>query len=354
MKKLFPYIFVAIVTLLMLFEPEASIASAKASLILCADVIVPSLFPFFVCSGLLVHSGLCRSLAHFLEPVMKPVFNVSGCGAIAFVLGILSGYPQGAITTCNLYQSGYISKSEAERLLAFCNNAGPLFVLSAVGVATYSSPKIGVILYISHIISSVLVGVLFRFYKKQSHNAPKYSINQSDLPFSEAFSNVLRDSVSNILTVCGAIVFFGTFGGLIGQFLPENPLLKGLFSGVLELSRGNSVISSLQLPLVPKLVLSAFSVGFAGCCVHLQVAAITSRHHLSLAPYLLGKLLHGVFSAAITLGYLHIFRITPAFATSVNNVGAGIFLGSFFSISALAFLVCLGIFIQKNREISSF
>lgn len=352
MKKVFPYFLVAIVTLLMLFEPEISITSAKTSLMLCADVIIPSLFPFFVCSGLLIHSGLCRSLAKFLEPVMKPVFNVGGCGAIAFVLGILSGYPQGAITTCNLYQSGYISKSEAERLLAFCNNAGPLFVLSAVGVATYSSPKIGAVLYISHIISSILVGVLFRFYKKQSHNAPKYSVNQPDLPFSEAFSNVLRDSISNILTVCGAIVFFGTFGGLITQFFPENPLLKGLFAGVLELSRGNSVISALQLPLMWKLALSAFSVGFAGFCVHLQVAAIVSRHHLSLVPYFLGKLLHGAISMAITLGYLHIFRIAPAFATSANNVGAGICLGSFFPISALLFLIFPGIFIQKNREIS--
>ena len=349
MKKVLPYIFIALITVLMLFFPEASVNSAKSALTLCLDVIIPSLFPFFVCSGLLIHSGICRHLASFLEPVMKPVFNVGGSGAAAFVLGTLSGYPQGAITACNLYRSGYLSKSETERLLAFCNNSGPLFVLSAVGVATYSSTKIGVILYISHLIASIIVGVLFRFYKKNSHTAPKYSVNQSDLPFSEAFSSVLRDSVSNILTVCGAIIFFGTVSGLVLQFFPDEGMPKALFSGILELSQGNRVIAQSNLSVVTKLALSAFSVGFAGICVHLQVAAIVSRHHLSLMPYLFAKLLHGLLSAALTLSYLYFSRTSPTFSTPSAVFAPGLFTGSLYATITMFFLVCTGFVVSTKK-----
>ena len=42
-----------------------------------------------------------------------------------------------------LYANNYISKTEAERLLAFCNNSGPLFILGSVGIAIYSNIKYG-------------------------------------------------------------------------------------------------------------------------------------------------------------------------------------------------------------------
>lgn len=341
MKKFIPYFVIAILSALMIAFPEISISSARSALILCHEVIVPSLFPFFVCSGLLIHSGVCRSMSRILGPVMKPLFNVGGCGAAALVLGTVSGYPQGAITACNLYDSGYLSKSEAERLLAFCNNSGPLFILGAVGIATYSSRQVGIALYISHLIASILVGIIFRFYKKGSHTAPDYAINQPDLCFTEAFAKVLNESVSSILTVCGAVVFFGVFSGIVTCFLPTNDMLKALITGIFELSGGNRAIHDAQLSTTLKLAMSAFTVGFAGFCVHLQVAAVAARYHLSLFPYILGKLLHGLLAAILTLCYLRIFPgKIPVFASS-NATSAGFFLGSLYSVISLVFFLLL-------------
>lgn len=345
MKKSIPYIIIAGISLLMLIFPETSIASAKSALELCRDVIVPSLFPFFVCSGILIHSGVCRSLSRLLGPVMKPLFNVNGCGAAALVLGTISGYPQGAITACNLYEAGYLSKSEAERLLAFCNNSGPLFVLGAVGVATYASRRVGIVLYISHLIASLLVGIIFRFYKRNTHTAPDYAINQPDLCFTEVFAQVLRESVSSILTVCGAIIFFGVFSGLLIGFLPSNDVIKALVMGIFELSGGNHAIHDADISMTSKLVMSAFTVGFAGFCVHLQVAAITARHHLSLVPYIFGKFLHGSLAAILSLCYLRFFPgKIPVFAGS-PSVSAGFFFGSLYSVISMLFFMLLAILV---------
>lgn len=48
--------------------PQQSMGAMKDGLKLCANVIVPSLFPFFVLSSLVVELGMSRYLGRLLEP----------------------------------------------------------------------------------------------------------------------------------------------------------------------------------------------------------------------------------------------------------------------------------------------
>lgn len=344
MKRAIPYLLVAYIGLMILIYPQNAIISAKSGLNLCYEVIIPSLFPFFICSGLLIYSGFTKVLAKISGPLMKPLFNVGGPGSTALVLGVVSGYPLGALTACQLYESGYLSKTETERLLAFCNNSGPLFILGAVGSAIYSSGKIGVVLYISHILSTLLVGFLFRFYAKDKHTAPTYSINQSEDDFSQVFSKVLASSINSILTVSGAVIFFAVISGIVTTSLPFKDSVKSFITGILELSGGTKAISQTALPVTIKLTLSAFIVGFAGVCVHLQVAAIVAKHHLSLVPYLIGKFLHGLFSAGLT--YLYFYAFPPKMSVFKNTsavMSAGFCMSSMYSVINILFFVILGV-----------
>ncbi len=341
MKKKLPYIFILALTVLMISSPDRSILYAKRALGLCYEILIPSLFPFFVCSGLLIYSGFAGSLSALLGPVMKPLFNVGGSGAAAFVLGILSGYPLGAVTACQLYESGYLSKSETERLLAFCNNSGPLFILGAVGTAIYASPKIGLMLYASHILAALTVGVLFRFYAMNRHSAPDYTVTQPEISFSEAFSRTLSNSVSSILTICGSVVFFSVVSGIAADFLPPENLARPLLMGFMELTGGISAISSAHLSLAAKLVLSALAAGFAGVCVHLQTMSVVASKNLSLKPYIMGKLLHGILAALYTLCLLKAFPRT-AFTYSSGGIDAGFCMSSVYTAAAVIFLVLLG------------
>ncbi|MDR1299354.1 MAG: sporulation protein, partial [Oscillospiraceae bacterium] len=115
-----------------------SVKAAMYGLELCANVIVPSLFPFFVLSSLMVDTGAARRIGAPLGRVMRPLFNVRGECAAAVVLGIIGGYPVGARTVINLYENGDCSKAEAERLLSFCNNSGPAFIFGVVGAGVFS------------------------------------------------------------------------------------------------------------------------------------------------------------------------------------------------------------------------
>lgn len=343
MKKILLWVGVITVTALMLFFPTESVTYAKNAMDLCSDTVIPSLFPFFVCSGLLVHSGFCSTLAGVAKPVMKPLFNVNENGAGAFILGIISGYPLGAVTACQLYESGYLSKYEAERLLSFCNNSGPLFILGAVGVCMYADAKIGLLLYISHLLSALTVGVIFRFYKRNKHTAPNSTITTSEKGFSQIYSTVMQSSLNSIITICGSVVFFGMATSLILAHIPIEPVTRSLLLGILEMTGGVNAVSRLHLDLTQKLMLSAFMVGFAGFCVHLQVISTVSRYNLSLFPYFFGKFLHGILSVIYIYLFMKLLPVSCAvFSQPVTSYSQGFFVSSMFvCLSVIFFLVLL-------------
>ena len=77
--------------------------------------------------------------------------------------------------------------------------------------------------------------------------------------------------------------------------------LIGIFCGILEITNGLNKISLLEnVNFIEKLPIAALILGFGGFSVHMQVASIVSDSDLSLKPYLLGKLLQGIFASIYT------------------------------------------------------
>ncbi len=339
LKKLFLPLAAAFTILLIVTSTAKAALYASDALHMCAEIIIPTLFPFFVCSGILIYSGFCRTISSAFKFCMKPLFNVSPAGSGAFVLGIISGYPLGAVTAGELYKNSYITKSEAERLLAFCNNSGPLFILSSIGASMYSRPEYGVLLYCVHIIAAVSVGIIFRFYRRHDYTAPDTVMSAPQRSAGEIFSLSLNTSVQNILTVCGAVLIFSVASRLLLDLIPMPPQTDALVSGIFEFVTGTVKISNLTIPLMRRLSLTAFVVGFAGLGVHMQVIAVIAKYELSLLPYLAGKLLHGIISFILIALYFMKHPITTAvFAPSVSKTVAA---ASAAEISACAILLLI-------------
>lgn len=342
-RNLIKYFLVSAVTVLVLFNPEDALEYARQGLILCEEVLVPSLFPFFVCSGLLIHSGVCERLSTIFAPVMKPLFNVGGSGAAAFILGIISGYPLGAQVSVKLYEEGAIGKGETERLLAFCNNSGPLFLLGSVGAAIYHSPRLGIILYSAHIAAALTVGILFGFYKRDRvENIPQNRAKKY-MGMSEIFACALSGSVTSILGVCGAVVFFGVIANLLAGFLPDG-IMRTLFIAASELTSGIKGISASDIPLPHKAVLSSMAAGFAGFCIHLQVMNVAAGKGLSLVPYIVGKVFHALFAGVYTFLLLKFYPITVTVFSSNGDISGSFFAASVFTgISAVVIVIIAGV-----------
>ncbi len=324
-REVLPGIGLFLAALALVLWPSQAMEAARDGLKLCGNVIIPSLFPFFVLSSLVVELGMSRYLGRLLQPVMAPLFRVNGTCAAALALGIVGGYPVGARTAIRLYQNGQCSRTEAERLLAFCNNCGPAFILGVVGTGIFGSGQAGLLLYLGHLTASLLVGVLFRFYKPQE----KPRRNGADAPFqtvrfSSAFTHAVTGSLQSMLNICAFILFFtvairllslsGTMSAaaaclsaLLGPLGLTRFWAERLLAGLLEMSSGVSSLSGGALP--GRLSMAAFMLGWAGVSVHCQVLAFLGDSGLSMGTYLTGKLLHGGLSALLIRALLRWFPL---------------------------------------------
>ena len=308
--------------------PEEAIAGAKDGLLLCFNVIVPSLFPFFVLSSLVVDLGLAAYLGRALEGLMRPLFRVSGSCAAAVALGFIGGYPVGARTALQLYQQGLCTKTEAERLLAFCNNSGPAFILGVVGAGVFGDSRVGLLLYLTHAAASMVVGLLFRFYGgagEKSASKPRPKPIQT-VSFPAAFTGAVSRSLQSTLNICAFVVFVAVvlrlltaYGVLsaVASLLSlagfEGEWARRLVAGLLELSSG---VASLRggAELAGRVSMAAFMLGWAGLSVHCQVLSFLVDSGLSARAYLLGKLCHGLIAAGLTYGVTRLFPLSAPVA----------------------------------------
>lgn len=206
-------------TFALLIFSKTNLPAVKSGLALWANSVVPSLFPFFVATELLMHTNIISQLGTLLNRYMKPIFNVRGEGAFAFIMGIISGYPVGAKIASNFRKNNICSKEECERLLSFTNNSGPLFIIGSVGILMFKNTTIGVLLFITHILACITVGVIFRFWKKNKTSSDfknSSSIEQKRNNYA-TFSNLgevlaesITSSISTILLIGGFVVIFSS------------------------------------------------------------------------------------------------------------------------------------------------
>ncbi len=223
-SAIIPFSICVFIIFLLLFS-NSNLASAKKGISMWSSSVLPSLLPFFIATELLSHTNVVSIIGTLLNPIMRPLFNVPGEGAFALILGIISGYPVGAKTVANLKENGLCSDIEAERLIAFTNNSGPLFIIGTVGLGIFLDVKIGFLLLLIHILASLTVGFIFRFWKinsKVSIKNMKKNINKETAKLSFCnlgdilYKSIYSGVVSTVM-IGGFIVFFSVVVSMLSN-----------------------------------------------------------------------------------------------------------------------------------------
>ena len=320
-----PSVFLLFIISLLLFS-STNLAASKSGLSLWANSVVPSLFPFFVATELISKTQIPFILGRFLNIFMRPFFNVSGEGSFALIMGLISGYPTGAKIAVNFRNNNILPKEECERLLSFTNNSGPLFIIGTIGISIFGNSSIGFLLLITHILSCFSVGFIFRFWKYSStkktdnslytHNIYHNNLSLSNLGY--LISDAISSSIKTILIIGGFIVLFSIIisifktSNVLNFFciiltplfnffkIPEQ-LISSILVGILEITNGISMISLIKIKDISIcIILASFLLGTGGLSVFMQVFSIVSESDLSMKPYILGKLSHGIFASFYT------------------------------------------------------
>ena len=281
---------------LILFPKEVS-GSISNAVTLCMQTILPAMFPYFVLSDLFVSLGYAERLGGKMKRCMQSLFHVSGYGTVPLVIGLVGGYPLGAKTISQLYKNGSISRSDANKLLTFCCNAGPAFAIGVVGSAIYGAAVIGIVLFVIQIISALLVGLLPMFRSTAGNDIP---VQSSQMPSGfSAFVNSVTASVNVAAKVCAFILFFSVFITAQKLFLGENNAISASLGMITELSAGTVLLAASAIPWPLKFCFTAAGIAFGGICVLCQTAAVLGEIGLSVRPYLLGKCVQCLFSAIL-------------------------------------------------------
>jgi sporulation integral membrane protein YlbJ len=214
--------------------------------------------------------------------------------------GLTSGYPLGAKTVAELRADGQLTQPEAQRLAGFCNNAGPLFLLGAVGSGMYGNKAAGYCLWVSNILSALVMGLALRNYNGRlavhtprrtnrdgriaaernkttnglylSKNDKKDGVNyavilalgdyrayrkNNDCSFPHILGESVKNAVESVTVIGGFIILFsvaaqmlettGVLVWLTGGKIAGNPLANGIVTGLLEATNGVKQLSRAAL-----------------------------------------------------------------------------------------------------------
>lgn len=231
-KVIIPFIFCVFTICLIIFS-KTNLTATKSGLELWATSVLPSLLPFFIAVELLKYTDIIKILGKLFNPIMRPIFNVPGAASFALIMGIISGYPTGAKIVSDFKKEGICSDIECERLIAFTNNSGPLFIISTVGISFLGDTRTGILLFITHILACLSVGFLFRWWKngkKSNYSNNSNSLSQPEKNNKKANLNnlgeILATSIMNSINTIIMIGGFVTIFSVMVSILKESQILN--------------------------------------------------------------------------------------------------------------------------------
>lgn len=303
-RRNFTGILSALGMLALILDGKTAIAGAAEGIRLCIRAVIPSLFPFFVLSNLLLGAVAGRNFL-LIQPLRR-FFSVPRGAETILLSGFLGGYPVGAQGVAQAFRQGQLSQREAERMLAFCNQAGPSFLFGIV--APMFSPAKVWGLWLLQILSAVLVARCI----PPAGNSPVYMTGkQTSLPES------LYASLKIMANVCGWIVLLRICIAFLQRWILwilPTPWQVALM-GSLELANGCLSLKTIADEGLRFLVCSGL-LSFGGICVSMQTASVTKGLKLDL--YFPGKLLQAALSMLLSWFLFPTDRTIPLFLIPIT------------------------------------
>lgn len=301
----------AIIAMLVVFPAKYSKISIDAILV-WANVLLPTLFPFFFFTRLVSFLDLTNGISKLFDPATKKLYRVNGYSGYNFFISILSGYPVGSKLTSELYESGLINQNESKTITSFTSNSGPMFILGSVGIGMLFNKTSGYVILISHIIGAIINGLLYRG-KKDNDLRISYKIlstTQKDI-----LSDTITSSIKSILIVGGYVVICFVVANIcidLNLFKPISVLLYKLFgikenitnsflTGIIEMTTGCKGIASSNMSLQLKTIICTSLISFGGVSTLLQAMSFLKKTGITYKYFTLQKITHCIFSTLVSI-----------------------------------------------------
>ena len=282
--------------LLVCVNPSPYISATYRGFTVWAKIVLPSLFVFFILTKILMQLDISFKIFGILDKPFAKLFGVKHFGGYVFLMSILSGYPVGTKLTSELYQQGYISQTEAYKMLSFTSTSGPMFIIGSVALSMFGNAKLGVIVFFCHIFSAFINGFFYRNVK-----CPELEKNNKHIKNTKpklTLNEIVQNSIISLLMVGGYIALsfcileiflHNSIMTVVSNFIYKifgADYLTPIISGIVEVTSGCVSLSQLASSNEILCILFSCLISFGGLSIHLQSQMFASKANIKYSYFL--------------------------------------------------------------------
>ncbi len=275
--------------------PDALKNGIQKGVELGGGVLVPSIFPYLVISGILVKTGALQGISKHIR-----IGNLSQPAREMLIPSLFCGYPTGARLASMAYQNNSISKGEFRLLFVFSNIPGFGFSVAYLG-SLFGNSFDGVLSYLSFLFASVTL--LWFFGRKLPQTILRKEIKETkernernerkeikNMKLSEALVESVSESAQTMVSLLFFVCFFSSLIDLLGGLsLPEACFPIG--AAFLEITTGTVLLKEWY----PMEVI-VFFCGFSGLSVLFQSLYFDKKYAVNFPALFLGRVVYGIVS----------------------------------------------------------
>ncbi len=305
-NKLLPTLLSLGVIITLIVYPDKYLPISLDGIKIFAVNVLPALLPFFFFTKILSSLGAGNLLGKMLYKPCLKLYNTSGSGGYIYVMSVLSGYPVGAKLLADFTTGGYLSKDDAKTIMSYTSTSGPMFIVGSVGAVMLCNKTAGYVILLSHLVSALLNGLIYRNKRESTQNDSLIRIETADNVLSESvYSAVISVAIAGsyvaIFYTCAYMLKdFGVIDAIsnfFNLFLNDVVLSDGLAFGLIEMTGGclalSKSVSFLRIPLICAIV------SFGGLSVTLQSLTFLEPCGIKPMRYLLCKLTQSIIAFLI-------------------------------------------------------
>lgn len=290
---------------------SATSKGAMSGLKISSSIIIPSLFPFTVCSVFFQKSGGLLWISRKVNLVTSRIFKISGTEFSVMLLSLLGGYPIGAKIADELYCSKSIDKQTAKKLLRFSVNPSPAFFVSVVGMNIFKNSLVGILLFASNLSACLLLNFLF-FPKKSKLSDPSYFKSEN---VSDSLVKSVQAGAEITISICSFVILFSA----ISEIIKAMPIVSKAYSFIcpfLEISFGINEIGRIGIPLC----FYSFLLSFGGISTICQVKQAAKNINASFFYILFYRIVHGFTALIISMLLFKLFPLSSEVFSNTADI----------------------------------
>lgn len=295
-KALIILVIFTLLSVCLIVFSESGKQGALTGIRLSYSIVIPSLFPFTVFSLIILETKVFDYIEYKLY---KHKIRINLSNFAIYIMSCIGGFPVGAKLIEQSFINGKISKKNAELMLGYCVNSAPSFIIITVGSGIIQNVKIGYILFIANVLSSLVIFLFSNLLKEKVNTINSFKMD--NIPFSEVFVKCTYDATNSMLGICGFVILFSTIISIIDCLFTAGTV-KNLFLSLLEITNGVLMLKNIYA--------IAFIIGFSGICVHFQIFSMCKKLRPNYIRFLMFRILHGFLMMVIVKISSKIFNIS--------------------------------------------